>query len=595
MLRQAERTFRRFARRKALAILVAALAPLAIRAALLWRDPEPNPRIQDEFSHLLVADTIAHGHIVNPQHPLWAHFETMHVLVRPVYGSIYPAAHGALMGLGQALTGHPWTGVWLGVALMGASLCWMLQGWVTPGWALLGAVIAGVRFGVLSYWMNSYYGGAVAAAGGALALGALPRLWKRGRWQDGAALGAGLAILANSRPYEGAVFGALIMAAALWQWRRIPWRRVAPPLILIAGAGAAALGYYSFRFTGSPMRLPYSFYRASVAVAPHFVLQSPRPEPAYDHRVLHDFHTKWEMLSYRLARSNQPPYGIFDKATLYWRFFWGPALSLPLLLALPWMIRRRRIRWLLGAGVIVAAALAIEVWQAPHYAAPATGLVTLLAIEALRHLRRAAGPWAVRTIVAAALLTPVIGGNGRPVGNGAERAQILRDLTATGERHLVVVRYSRAHNPGDEWVYNAADPDHAPVVWAREMDPGSNRELVQYYAGRHAWIVEPDARPIHLVPYDPSMAPDPPFRFVALGSDAVTALRSPAEVGQRVRALASRDCAGDCRLTCDHWGFLFTAATGVEPPDPVAGCFPSGDRARPIAFDDWFAWLARQK
>jgi hypothetical protein len=39
------------------------------------------------------------------------------------------------------------------------------------------------------------------------------------------------------------------------------------------------------------------------------------------------------------------------------------------------------------------------------------------------------------------------------------------------------------------------------VVWAREMDPAQNARLLEYFAGRRAWLVEADQRPLHLVPY----------------------------------------------------------------------------------------------
>ena len=66
---------------------------------------------------------------------------------------------------------------------------------------------------------------------------------------------------------------------------------------------------------------------------------------------------------------------------------------------------------------------------------------------------------------------------------------------------IAVVRYSPAHNPQDEWVYNAADIDQSKVIWAREMSPINNQELFQYYKDRKVWLVQPDAQPVAISPY----------------------------------------------------------------------------------------------
>src|SRR5713101_4004028 len=279
-------SFGRIARRRRLAVLLIGIMPLAIRGLVLPLAPIPSPRIHDEFSYLLAADTFAHGRLVNAPHPQWVHFESMHILVRPVYASIFPVAQGFVLATGQVLAGRPWIGVWLSMGLMCAALCWMLQGWVTPGWALLGGALAAARFGVFSYWMNSYYGGAPAAIGGALMLGALPRVFRHRRGRDIALLAVGVAILANSRPYEGFVVSLLAgVALSVWIWRSRPSLRLFAPALLILGITAASMGYYFSRFSGNPFLLPYSLYRNNFTMAPHFVWQRPRPEPIYHHRV----------------------------------------------------------------------------------------------------------------------------------------------------------------------------------------------------------------------------------------------------------------------------------------------------------------------
>jgi hypothetical protein len=61
-----------------------------------------------------------------------------------------------------------------------------------------------------------------------------------------------------------------------------------------------------------------------------------------------------------------------------------------------------------------------------------------------------------------------------------------------GGRHLVIVRYGENHSPHYEWVYNEADIDRAPIVWARDMGEARNREILDYYPERAAWRLTVD-------------------------------------------------------------------------------------------------------
>ena len=110
----------------------------------------PVPRIQDEFSYLLAADTFAHGRVTNPTHPMWEHFETFQVLQQPTYMSKYPPAQGFFMAVGQVLWGHPIYGVWLSASLMCMSICWMLYAWIPSYWAFMGGVVSVLEFGMFT-------------------------------------------------------------------------------------------------------------------------------------------------------------------------------------------------------------------------------------------------------------------------------------------------------------------------------------------------------------------------------------------------------------------------------------------------------------
>src|SRR5258708_23988355 len=100
---------------------------------------------------------------------------------------MYPPGQGMILALGQRL-GNAFYAVWIIAALMCGAICWMLQGWFPPSWALFGAGLAVIRLATFSGWANSYMPGALPAVGGALVLGAMPRILRHRKAWDAAVM-----------------------------------------------------------------------------------------------------------------------------------------------------------------------------------------------------------------------------------------------------------------------------------------------------------------------------------------------------------------------------------------------------------------------
>ena len=166
------------------------------------------------------------------------------------------------MAASQKLTGHPWFGVWLSMGVLCAVLCWTLEGWFPPAWAFGASLLAALNIGIVSYWTESYWGGTCAAIGGALVVGAVPRLIERPRARTAVTLAAGLAILANTRPYEGLLLSTACLTWLAWAaFRRhaaVPvFKNIALPLALALIPVFAWMGYYNWRVTGHALEMPY--------------------------------------------------------------------------------------------------------------------------------------------------------------------------------------------------------------------------------------------------------------------------------------------------------------------------------------------------
>jgi hypothetical protein len=525
IFRRIEQSLSRFAQRKTLAIIVLFFAVIALRLLVLPVLPVPVPGIHDEFSYLLMADTFAHGRLANPPHAMWISFETFHVNWFPKYASMYPPAQGFALAPGQ-IVGHPWIGVLLSDAAMCAAILWMLQGWFPARWAFLGGVLVALKFAVASDWMNSYWGGATAAIGGALVLGALPRIAKGSKRRDAILLGLGVAILANSRPYEGLL---LCIPAALWffSWLigktksrhalRVRLRSVVAPLAVVLVLTAAFMGYYNWRLTGNPLLLPHVLNTRTYHTTGLFLWDHKKPEMRYRNQQFEEFYNDWERENYDNTWADMWRVSVEKLGRCSITYFWvGEVLLLP---ALPSLFRDRKMRLLIAAFVLVTVGVFAVIWSNAHYAAPLTCVIFALAVQTIRHLRtmrigiRPVGLALSRAVVLLLALDTAVYVSFRMCSplpwtcqGDPSRAAIAEKLQGTPGKHLIMVRYEKDnHNIHDEWVYNGAEIDNAKVLWARELDAQQNATLFAYFKDRKIWLVTPDSDNTYLERYTPPM------------------------------------------------------------------------------------------
>jgi hypothetical protein len=482
---------------------------LLLRVALLPLWPIPKPAIYDEFSYLLQADTFAHGRLTNPTHPLWPFFESAYVLQHPTYASKYPPAQSLALAAGEAIFGDPWFGVWLSCGIMTAALVWAMQGWLPPFWAFIGGFLS-LPLALDSYWMNSYWGGAVSAIGGALVLGGYARVVKRNQPIYALAIGIGLALLANTRPYEGLVFSIPVAIAFLLS--RPQWRAVA----LVAAAlitAFAATAYYNRAVTGNPFQLPFTEYARQYVHIPLFNIQPLQPARVDLPASLYDLHQNWEPSEWRKARSIELiPMRILDWKAVASTILGSAFIGLLIVIFLPNLWRDRRIRLPLLCVLAPLAGSLIEVRYYEHYAGPVTAALLILTVQMFRHLRQ----WKpAGTFLARALPIIVVGTalgaqaamliKHQPPENlqsrNARRPQVAALLNEFLERHVILVRYTGNQSPHEEWVYNGADIDSQDVIWAHDLGPVQNARLLEYYKGRKIWLFEPDKDMLRLEPY----------------------------------------------------------------------------------------------
>lgn len=520
---------------KAAALILACMAfPIVLRLSLVpWATHLP-PAVHDEFSYVLAADTFASGRLTNPPHRMWKHFESFQEIQQPTYASKYPPGQGMILAVGQVLFGDPLVGAWISAGLMCGAICWMLQAWLPTRWVLVGVLLAVAQYAIGSYWMEGYWGGALTATGGALTVGAIPRLLRAGpRFTAGLMFGIGLSVLAMTRPYEGSLLAVAAGASALWlgikavkagkrDFLKGLGTSLIPAVVVLAGT-AGFLIFYNWRVTGHPLEFPYMVYEHQYRRQPLFRWQPFHPPPHFNNHVFETFYD----FEHRIIADGKTwrgyCYRVLDILDLRWTgqvLLSSLVVRLPLAILtlgmMPWLIRQRNMLLPVVCFWVVVLGISLVFFYEEHYAAPITGVKVLLAVEGMRRI--AAGLW--RWLRLRRLWRPVMAALGllivaralhftfasdptRLWSISTERPRIIAELNKLPGKQLVIVRYRPLHDTLFEWVYNAANIDQSKVVWARELDAASNTKLLRYFHDRQAWLLEPDAVLPRLQPYRP--------------------------------------------------------------------------------------------
>jgi hypothetical protein len=330
-------------------------------------------------------------------------------------------------------------------------------------------------------------------------------------------LGLGIGVHLLTRPYES----IFLLAGVILFFVPVK-RRMLKPALWVAATAAAAMtpaaalmAVHNHAMTGRFLTLPYTLSQQQYGVPAAFTFQS-APAPRRELTPQQESDYKMQ-LSYRpTGRETITTYLLrLEYRVRYYRFFF----LAPLYLALPFFftaLRAYRFVWVTLTLALFAVGTNFYPFFFTQYVGGVTCLFVLLAVTGLRRLNREAA-WIILALCGAHFvfwygvhvfdasavsrsLAPFETWDGINHANPSRRIAVNRMLAAQPGQQLVIVRYTPQHVFQDEWVYNDADIDAARVVWARDLGD-EDEKLLRYYPGRTAWLLEPDAQPPRLTPY----------------------------------------------------------------------------------------------
>jgi len=486
---------------------------------LQW-DPIGLPDDHDEYANLLQAETFAKGRFSTPTHAFYQHFESFHILQNPTYASKYPPGQAFFLFLGIKLFGHPWYGVLLSCMIMASCLVWMIKGYFSTRWAFWAGIFIVLRFALWNYWSSSYWGGAVAAIGGALIFGALPRLKSEKKADvliSSLCFGLGLAFLSQTRIFEGlllSIIPGIYLLKLIYQnvnakkWNKATTLLLPAALVLIFNFSLSA--FYNYKITGDPLKMPYSLHADQYSIQPPFLFLDQRENPPiYNHEVFVRQYSGWEIIEIfsvkdyiRLKRRH---FVRFIRFFYYW----------PFLIALCFLfINRKDIEIPYWTFLLFCAHILFTSWYHPHYFAPVLAVYYLMLIQSIKYLihhnnqiirwiaRIGIPVFMVITFADSRFFATSIPGYINGTQEYVNKKQkIIDELNQANSKHLILVKYNDDHKLHEEWVYNGPDLDESKILWARYMSEEKNDSLKSYFKDRKSWLIHADDAVVRLLEY----------------------------------------------------------------------------------------------
>lgn len=474
-----------------IAMCCAIIAFLYLWRAALLHGRDLSPRMEDEFSYLIQAQLLARGRLWLPSPPLADFFETIHVIVKPVYASVYFPGTAMLYVPSVWLhAAHYWTALIICAASVGVVYLFATK-LLDGAYGILAALMLLTTRAFYIHSTLALSNVPAMLAGMSVVLAWMK--WNRAStarapmgWATtiGAIAGWGLIV----RPLDMIAYLAPILFLSLRErlgkGRRVAW------LALVAALPFLSLQLvFNKGVTGSYFTTPYRFYfdEFQPNTGLGFARDDPNVHPKSQLQQKHDLYDRF--LRPLLGKSRL---AMFRE----WRLKFTTYATLPsdvLLILIPIgavaTFRDRRLVVCLITPIVFLALYALYPYYMTYYALAIAPCVIVVALAGARVVAkwRAMNVFVMSAIAAICLAalpeTRLDFGEELDAIPGLGKVNQLLPQTAKPPA-VVLFAYTDGASPHEEPVYNydVANPLDAPIIRAQDLGDARDRQIIAYFA-----------------------------------------------------------------------------------------------------------------